>query len=218
VELPLGQLREQRRQSRTPPELAPDTAEAIIDATERVLAIVPLHEMSVARILAEAGIGRKTFYSYFGSKFDAFAALLERVSAEFAEVFRPFVGGVGQDDPAQTIRTVLATSTELWRKHRAVGRATHEHWYSVPQIGEIWLTFVQRFSSGVAAEIDRQRRAGLAPQGLDSHQIASALLWTTEHLLYVAGSHADPNFPDEPDVLDTLVAIWTSTLYGTPGG
>ena len=40
-----------------------------MSATERLLADVPLHQLSVEQILAEAGVSRRTFYVYFGSKF-----------------------------------------------------------------------------------------------------------------------------------------------------
>jgi AcrR family transcriptional regulator len=189
----------------------------ILAATERLLSRLPLHEITVASILDESGIGRKTFYSYFGSKFEAVAALLERVIEDFYDVFRPFVDGAMAQPQEDAIRAILTKSTELWVSHRAVGRATHEHWRAVPEIRGPWLAFVQRFSEAVATEIDRQRARGLAPPGRDSRQLASALLWTTEHLLYVAGSDSDPNFSDEASVLETLITIWTATLYRTQG-
>ena len=211
----IAQQRDRRRAQRELPEPA-DTRRAIVAATERVLAEAPLHEISVGRILVEAGVGRRTFYSYFSSKFDAFTALLEEVMDEFYDVFRPFIDGLGDQAPGIAIGEVIRTSTQLWRKHRAVGRATHEHWQTVPQIGLLWTGFVDRFADAAALEIDRQRAAGTAPPGTDSRQLAAALLWTTEHLLYVAGSPADSAFVDENDVLPTLTAIWTQTLYAQP--
>ena len=49
---------------------------AIFEATEKLLGEHSLQEVSVAQIIAEAGLSRATFYFYFGSKYSVAASLL----------------------------------------------------------------------------------------------------------------------------------------------
>ncbi|MHB8691533.1 MAG: TetR/AcrR family transcriptional regulator [Solirubrobacteraceae bacterium] len=210
----IQQLREKRRAAREMEPAPADTREEILAATERVLATTPIHELSIERIIRDAGVSRRTFYSYFASKFDAVAALHARVIEEFYAVVRPFLGSADGTADLSSITTMLTTSAVLWRKHLAIGRAVQEHWQSEPTLGAQWLAFVERFSESVGAEIDRQREAGLAPAGVDSRQLAASLLWTTQNLMYVATSDAQPNVLTEQGALETLRTIWIGAIYG----
>ena len=209
----IQQIRDRRRAERELGDAAPDTREEILAATERVLDRTPLHELTIEQILREAGVSRRTFYSYFSSKFDAVGALHRRVIEEFYAVVRPFLDDSAAEPSIATIATMLATSAELWHRHLAIGRAVHEHWHSEPTLGRQWLEFVERFADAVGAEIDRQREAGLAPPGTNSRQLAASLLWTTQTLMYVATSDANPNVLTQDGALHTLEAIWTGAIY-----
>ena len=66
---------------------------AIFDATEKLLAEYSLRDLSVAQIIAEAGLSRATFYFYFGSKFSVAASLLGRITDETFELVQPYVSG-----------------------------------------------------------------------------------------------------------------------------
>ena len=180
----------------------PDTRTSIIEATERVLERVPLHDLTVAQVIDEAGVSRGTFYSYFASKFEVVAALLERTMEEMYGLLGPFVEREGPRE--QAIREVLETSTELWQRHRVVFRATHQHWHAVPELREQWLEMVERFTDAIAGELDREIAAGTAPSGIDTRQRAAAVLWATEHLLHIAGAGVDRNLPGEESIVDTL--------------
>ena len=59
----------------------------ILDALERLLAEVPMRELDVEAIAAEAGITRTRFYAYFTSKNDALAALLRRMGGILAAAY-----------------------------------------------------------------------------------------------------------------------------------
>jgi AcrR family transcriptional regulator len=54
--------------------------ELILDALERLLASVPLRELDVEAIAAEASITRTRFYAYYPSKNAGMAALLRRMA------------------------------------------------------------------------------------------------------------------------------------------
>jgi TetR/AcrR family transcriptional regulator, ethionamide resistance regulator len=209
----LSALRSQRRA-----ELAlarPDTRTALLQAAERQLAKTSLHELSVARILEEAQVSRASFYSYFESKFELAGALLGRVMDEMYELWRPYIERREEDDPQTVFRFALRDAVRLWSENRVIARVMHQYWNSVPEIGDHWLAAMERFTGGVAAELDRDRAAGLAPPGRDSRELAASALWATEQLLFVAGTGASADLPDEDAIVETLSILWWRLLYGS---
>src|SRR2546425_11855984 len=68
-----------------------DTELAIFTATEELLEQVPLQDLSVAQIIAKAGVSRATFYFYFSSKYAVVAGLLAGVMDEIYAVMQPFI-------------------------------------------------------------------------------------------------------------------------------
>jgi AcrR family transcriptional regulator len=188
---------------------------AIFDATERLLAEVPLSELSVAQIIAAAGISRATFYFYFSSKFAVLGGLLARVSDEIFDVVQPFVERQDSVAPEQALRDSLSEAVALWERHRPALRAIHEHWHATDQLRELWINVIRRFTAAIAAELERQRQEGLARHTIDSQAVAATLLWSTVQCLYVAGLGLDPSIPDEQAALPPLTAVWRSALYGS---
>lgn len=190
--------------------------QVIFAAAERLLADVPLGKLSVASIIVEAGISRGTYYHYFSSKYGPVVGLTKQVMDEILEVVRPFVDRAPDDNPEDALRKSLSSAVRVWALHRHVIRATTVHWPDVPELRTLWLGSVERFTTRIAAEIDRERVGGIAPPGPDSHQLAATLLWSTEHALYVAGLRTDRNLPDEEQILEPLVTMWVGTIYGRP--
>jgi AcrR family transcriptional regulator len=191
-----------------------EAEEAIFAATEQLLGQVPLHDISVADILAEAHVSRGTFYFYFSSKYAVVTGLLSQVMDEIYEVVRPFVERDMAGPPEEILRRSLEATVHVWAAHRATLRATHEHWHAVDELGTRWLSVVERFTDAVAAQIDRERSAGIAPAGIDSRRLAATLLWSTDRCLYIAASGADGDLPSEGDIVEVLIRLWLGTLYG----
>jgi len=191
-----------------------DTEAAIFDATERLLADVPLHDLSVAQIIAAAGISRATFYFYFSSKFAVLSGLLAKVTDEIFEMVQPFVRREATVAPRDALEQSLTAAVKLWATHRPALRAIHEHWNTTAELRELWLGVVERFTEAAAAEIDREREAGLARPGVDSRRLAAVLMWSSERCLYVAGLGSDSNLPDEESTLAPLLGLWSAALYG----
>ena len=206
-----GDLRDRRRDALA----KPDTRTALLRAAERQLAETPLHDLSVAKILDEAQVSRASFYSYFESKYELAAALLQSVMDDMYELWRPYIERREDDDPpAVVFRAVMRDATELWANNRVIAKVMHQYWNSVPEIGSQWLAAMERFTTGVAAELDRDRAAGLAPAGRDSRELAAAALWAAEQLLFVAGTGASPDLTSEEAILETVISMWTGLLYG----
>jgi Transcriptional regulator EthR, C-terminal domain len=87
-------------------------------------------------------------------------------------------------------------------------RATNE------EIGRVWIAGVELFTDTVAGQIERDRRAGVAPDGADPRGLAAALLWGTQHCLHAAGLGVDDDLGDERGTFEPLMAIWTRSIYG----
>jgi AcrR family transcriptional regulator len=190
-----------------------ETEHAIFDATERLLGRMQLHDVSVAKITAEAEISRATFYRYFTSKDAVIAGLLAKVMDEIFDAIAQFVGASEDDRPGPILRDALAGGWQVWNAHQPVMRAVSENWHRVPELEQLWLSIIDRFSGAIAAQIDRERAAGLAPPGIDSRRLAAMLLWSTERLMYVAAR--------EDDVAGTLgpvTDLWLQAIYGVTHG
>src|ERR1700736_1886578 len=136
---------------------ASETELAIFEAAERLLAEVPLHDLSVAQIIEAAELSRATFYFYFSSKYAVVTGLLARVMDEIFDVVQPFVRRQLDVSPETALRGSLEGAIALWGGHRPALRAVHEHWNTTPELRELWIGVVERFTDAVAAEIDRER-------------------------------------------------------------
>jgi AcrR family transcriptional regulator len=195
-----------------------DTERAIFGATEELLREVPLQDVSVAQIIERAGVSRATFYFYFSSKYAVVTGLLARVMDEVYEVMQPFIRRDTKTVAEEPLRESLTAAAEVWSTHRASLRAVMEHWHAVPELQTLWLDVVNRFASGLAVDIDRERKAGLAADGLDSRVLGSALIWGTERCFHVAGLGVDEDLPNEQAIVEPLLALWLGTIYGGADG
>jgi AcrR family transcriptional regulator len=188
--------------------------QALLDATERLLATVPTHELSVEQILREAGISRRTFYVYFPSKYAVVTRLLERVMEEMYAVIQPFVGRADDEPRKDALRHSLRAGWDVWAQHAVVLRAMHEHSHEAPELRAIWLDVIDRFAQAFSREIDRERAEGLAPAGPDSAQLATILLWSSAQCAYVAGLGIDERIADMDALFEPMLSVWMRALYG----
>src|SRR5258708_21070635 len=121
-----------------------ETEVAIFEATERLLADVPLHDLSVAQIISAAGISRATFYFYFRSKFGVVSGLLARVMDEIFTVVQPFIQRPDGVRPEDALRDSLSAAVSTWASHRPALRAIHEHWNTTDELRNLWIAVVDR--------------------------------------------------------------------------
>jgi AcrR family transcriptional regulator len=188
--------------------------EQIFAATERLLASVSARDLSVAQILTEAKISRGTFYHYFSSKWEVIIALATTVMEDIHDWIRLFSGGGEDRARAEALRESIEQGTRVWAQHRAVLRAIVEHWREVPELRKMWLDVIERYAREIAEEIDRDRAAGIAPDGPDSLALAGALMWSTANTLYIAGLDEAQSLPSEEAALDVLFQIWSGAIFG----
>jgi AcrR family transcriptional regulator len=185
----------------------------ILDAAERLLAEVPLHELSVAQIITEAKISRATFYFYFSSKFAVLTALVARVMDELLEASLAF-RITADEKPARLLERRVEAATAVWTEHRAVLRATVENWNAFPELRTLWLGVMERLTEGIAREIDHERAAGTAVPGPDTRQLAAVLAWAIARCLYVAGLGVHDFMASEKETVTAITRLWVTAAYG----
>jgi AcrR family transcriptional regulator len=189
----------------------------IMQTAERLLDEVPLHDLTVDVIADGAAVSRSTFYKYFSSKYSVITALLATVLEEFSEsALRPIQPSTGSA-PIDGLRDALTAMTGVWSRHRALLRAVSENWHLVPELDEQWNYLWGLAIDATAELLDHERAIGHARPGPPSRRVASALLWSAERALYVAGLGDNPDMPDEEAIIESLVTIWYNTLYNAPG-
>jgi TetR/AcrR family transcriptional regulator, ethionamide resistance regulator len=196
-----------------------ESEEVIFAATEELLGEAGFAGLGVSEICRRAGVARGTFYFYFSSKYAVVASLLARVMDEIFESMSSFASGGAGRSPAESLEAGLRGGWQVWTTHRLLLRFVSEHWAQVPELRELWLQIMGRFTGAIAGEIDRERAAGLAPPGIESRRLATLLLWSAERHAYVAGLGLDPELPGEEAIFQSVLAFWLRAIYGeTPAG
>ena len=191
---------------------------AIFTATEKLLAEYSLQDLSVAQIIAEAGLSRATFYFYFGSKYSVAASLLGRITDEIFEFVQPYVRRTSEEEPREALGQSLQAAIAIWERHRPTLRATMQHWSTNEEIGRQWIAGNELFTDAIAGQIERERRSGVAPHGPGARGLAAALLWGTQHCLYAAGLGVDGDLDGEREAYEPLIAMWTRSIYSDATG
>ncbi|MDD4867187.1 MAG: TetR/AcrR family transcriptional regulator [Mycobacterium sp.] len=185
---------------------------AILATAERLLADRSLAEISVDDLAKGAGISRPTFYFYFSSKEAVLLTLLDRVINE-ADSALATLTGEPDGDRDRMWRTGINVFFETFGSHKAVTRAGQAARNTSAEIRELWSSFVQKWITYTAAVIEAERDRGAAPRNLPAPELATALNLMNERILFASFTAEQPSVP-EARVLDTLVHIWVSSIYG----
>jgi len=204
--------RQQARRARRTDGDSPDLRETILAATARLLTDQQFGDLAVNDILRAAGVSRGSFYFYFDSKQDVLAELVRRAVAQGHVAASPWLAS--PPDKTAALRAGTAAGARLWQANAPVLRAIVENWRTDPRLTELWLEQMQSFTDAAAAQISADERALRRLGGLDIAAVASSLTWLSERLYYLAATGTPP-FDNQDTLVDTLVHIWTSTLYGT---
>jgi TetR/AcrR family transcriptional regulator, ethionamide resistance regulator len=189
-----------------------DREQAILETAARLLDERPLHEISVDDLAKGAGISRPTFYFYFPSKDAVLMTLIERVIVE-ADSALEAVSEQTPTDRYSFWRTGINFFFEGFGAHKGVSRAGYEARATISDAGDLWSRFMQKWIDNTARIIEAERARGEAPVTLPAQDLATALNLMNERVLIAAFADERPAVA-EGHVLDTLVHIWITTIYG----
>ncbi|OSC41538.1 TetR/AcrR family transcriptional regulator [Mycobacterium decipiens] len=200
------------RGRRTPRPSGDDRELAILATAENLLEDRPLADISVDDLAKGAGISRPTFYFYFPSKEAVLLTLLDRVVNEADTALETLIDRADTDRDNMW-RTGINVFFETFGSHKAVTRASQAAKATSADVAELWSTFMQKWIAYTAAVIDAERDCGAAPHTLPARELATALNLMNERTLFASFAAEQPSVP-EPRVLDTLVHIWVTSIYG----
>jgi AcrR family transcriptional regulator len=167
-------------------------------------------ELSVERIVKEAGISRATFYVYFEDKGDLLRALAE----DFIE---RLLGAASAwwELPASASKTELRSAigaiSDAYLPHKVVMAAVVEVASYDAGLRSLFGSLLDRTISEMAKHISRGQREGYIVADLDAGRAAAWLTWMAERGLYQLVAPASPA-PLER-LLDALADITWNTLY-----
>ncbi len=187
-----------------------DREHAILATAERLLAERSYAEISVDDLAKGAGLSRPTFYFYFPSKDAVLLTLWERVITEADAALE----ALSITDPSAIWRPAVTVFFETFGAHRGVTVAAAAS--ANCEVRDVFTTFMQKWTDFTAATIDAERKRGAAPITLPSHDLAAALNLMNERALQAAFAAETPGVPEDR-VLDTLVHVWISSIYGQSG-
>ncbi|KUI28763.1 TetR family transcriptional regulator [Mycobacterium sp. IS-1742] len=185
-----------------------DREQAILATAEQLLEARPFAEISVDDLAKGAGISRPTFYFYFGSKEAVLLTLWERVIREADAALEQAASDVTSED---VWRPGITVFFDTFGAHRGVTVAASGS--DNAEVRDVFAKFMQKWIDFTAATIEAERRRGAAPETLPAHDLATALNLMNERTLLAAFAAETPGIPSER-VLDSLVHVWTCSVYG----
>ena len=190
----------------------PEEAEReILDAAEALLRERPAHEVTVLDVMERTTLSRKSFYVYFRDRHDLIARLVAplrvALDARIAEV------RAAHRSPRELARAMFLEVATFYVEHGELLRALRESSGHDEDAERVWREFtdppIAEFAAFIRAETDAGRS-----HGLDADATARALITMNlgcffEQLIGVPSADPAP-------LVDTLVEVWTRTIYGPP--
>lgn len=139
--------------------------------------------ISVASVVAEAGISRSTFYAYFVDK----STLLRTWYAEFTQVILDAAESWWSLDGTATIQDVRAALERImdaYRAHPELMAATHEAIGTDHGVREAVDDAMRRYIDGLRAHIETGQAGGFIDRSLPAAETAYWLQWMAERGLH----------------------------------
>src|SRR6201987_4289191 len=136
-------------------------------------------DISVADVVAEAGISRSTFYAYFVDK----TTLLRTWYAEFTQVILDAAQAWWSlDDTAtiQDLRAALERIMDAYRAHPELMAATHEAIGTDHGVREVVDDAMGRYIDGLRAHIETGQAGGFVDPSFPAAETAYWLPWMAE--------------------------------------
>jgi AcrR family transcriptional regulator len=167
-------------------------------------------ELSVERIVKEAGLSRATFYVYFEDKGD----LLRSLAEDFVERILHAAANwweLPADATKQDLRTALSTIFDAYIPHKVVMAAVVEVAAYDAALRSLFGDLLARASSEVADHLAAGQAGGHVRGDLDPQRTAAWLTWMAERGLYQLVAPATPAAAAR--LLDALTDITWNTLY-----
>jgi AcrR family transcriptional regulator len=190
--------------------------EIILDALSAELERRPLAQLTVDELAEASGITRQRFYHYFPTKYDALAALVDRISDELMEAYlRPRSWFVRPSDmtPREALIPTLEASAKIWKRRGHVLREASDLWNLPDSVRTHWNRFMDRMVDFAAIQIKREREAGIAPPGPDPRTMATQLMWMGERMAFLESINSPAAVGFGRREIEAAAEVFLRTIY-----
>ena len=172
-------------------------------------------EISVERMVAEAGIARSTFYVYFEDKGDLLEAWFGEITAELrtaaAEWWR-----LGPTPAYPELRAALAAIVSTYRPHTTLMAAMYDTAAYDAGVRDLVTAMMDENVAGLRKHIRTGQRDGFVDPSLPAGETAQWLTWMAERGLHQLVRTA--NDAELERLLDAYAGIVWNTLYAPAAG
>jgi AcrR family transcriptional regulator len=173
-------------------------------------------EISVQRILAEAGLARSTFYAHFRDKSD----LLARMAASLKESIFHASGQwdpVGASEGLPSLVRVFEDILRRYREHRVLLAAIAETAAYDPVVHDFYTADLDAFEARVVADVVECQSAGLTDPDIDPAATSRIVVFGGQQAI-VHHIAADPGSGDAAFARQLAEIWWYGVYRRTPGG
>ncbi|GGJ63940.1 TetR/AcrR family transcriptional regulator [Streptomyces brasiliensis] len=175
----------------------------------------PFTEISVQRIIEEAGVSRATFYAHFHSKSDILVRLTDELRESLLELARRWEPGAGADGADRFARFFVEVIS-IHRPHQGVLTAVREAASYDPEVSDFYTADLEGFDEAVLKTLLSEQAAGSTPADLDAAAASRIIVWggnqAIAHHISVDDGGGDAAFARE------LGRIWWYGAYRRPVG
>jgi AcrR family transcriptional regulator len=169
-------------------------------------------ELSVERIVREAGISRATFYVYFEDKGDLLRALAEEFIERILEAAAAW-WSLPKDATRTDLRGAMRAIIDAYQPHKVVMAAVVEVASYDAGLRELFGELLNRTIGAVAQHIATGQAEGYVEADLDPQRTAAWLTWMAERGLYQLVAPASAATIEK--LLDAMTDITWNTLYAS---
>lgn len=167
-------------------------------------------ELSVERLVSEAGISRSTFYVYFQDKGELLRAWFAEIESELEDAAREWWALDGGSTRNQ-LRCALSNVVKAYRPHTTLMAAMYDAAAYDAGVREMVTAMMDWNIAGLRKHIRAGQRAGFIDPDLLPEQTAAWLQWMAERGLHQLVRTATA--PEAERLIDAYTAIVWNTLY-----
>ncbi len=185
------------------------TRHALVQAARRVFERDGFLDAHITDITAEAGFAAGTFYTYFTSKEDAFAAVMEEVNEE---MLHPRLKEIAdRDDPVAVIDAANRAYLVAYRRNARLMALMEQVTQIDPDFRRLRVRRARAFGERNAEAISRLQQRGLADPELDPQLAAHALSGMVSRMAYLRYVLGFGTASSET-LARTLTRLWVNAL------
>ncbi len=167
-------------------------------------------EISVERLVSEAGLSRSTFYVYFQDKGALLRAWFGEIEAEIAAAARDW-WALGRESTRDQLRVALDRVVKTYRPHTTLMAAMYDAAAYDQAVRELVGEMMDRNIAGLRKHIKVGQRDRFIDPDLLAHQTAAWLTWMAERGLHQLVR--DAGDAELERLIDAYTSIVWNTLY-----